>query len=76
MRLHFCCLTLTCCVTLFDGHLTIDCIVRAERGLTLMMVMKRRRIIMHVMLLMIMVMIIWMMSRMMMMNIRMIMMTR
>ena len=42
MRLHFCCLT--CCVTLFDGHLTIDCIVRAARVvLTLMMVMKRRR---------------------------------
>ena len=30
MCLHFC--FLTCCVTLFDGHLTIDCIVRAERG--------------------------------------------
>ena len=28
--LHFCCLT--CCVTLFDGHLTIDCIVQAEKG--------------------------------------------
>ena len=35
-----------------------------REGLTLMMVMKRRRIIMHVMLVMIMVMKIWMMSRM------------
>ena len=30
MRLHFCCLT--SCVTLYDGHLTIDCIVPAKRG--------------------------------------------
>ena len=71
MRLHFCCLTLTCCVTLFDGHLTIDCIVRAERGANPDDGDEEK----EVMLLMNMV-IIWMMSRMMMMNIRMIMMTR
>ena len=69
MRLHFCCLT--CCVTLFDGHLTIDCTVRAERGANPDDGDEEE----EVMLLMNMV-IIWMMSRMMMMNIRMIMMTR
>ena len=56
---------------MFDGHLTIDCIVRAERGANPDDGDEEK----EVMLLMNMV-IIWMMSRMMMMNIRMIMMTR
>ena len=55
---------------MFDGHLTIDCTVRAERGANPDDGDEEE----EVMLLMNMV-IIWMMSRMMMMNIRMIMMT-
>ena len=56
---------------MFDGHLTIDCTVWAERGANPDDGDEEE----EVMLLMIMV-IIWMMSRVMMMNIRMIMMTR
>ena len=56
---------------MFDGHLTIDCIVWAERGANPDDSDEEE----EVMLLMNMV-IIWMMSRVMMMNIRMIMMTR